>query len=331
MGWVSFFSPPVSFALSVLIIAALLLWTAGSWRRYFDKQYQKDMVVIFVCCSLPVYLLMWNAQMHIFTIVSVVLISTALIDIFKGITSHKKLALGILISLLSKPLVILFMPVLFLLKETRKTTVVALLIYALVTACFLFIPYLNPEQTNIIHWKNIIHQSVSVDRANLEIFSLSITIAHLLKQNIHPFIFQLAILIVLALSLQILFVKDNAERMRISLVVLLAIFCSYYIAYTLVWEYHYTTIMALMPCIWFLKNDSNGHTGKLLNFVFICGCFLYLPTTYFLDNTPVRFSLLFMRLCKVLPVVLMFVALCFYLVVQAKSNWRLYRQQMLPP
>ena len=328
VGWLSFFKPKIAFALFVIIISALLLWIGNTWRKYFIKQHQKDVAVIFVCCSLPVYLVMWNAQMHIFTIISVVLIVTALIDIFSGINSSHKLAAGILISLLSKPIIILFIPLLILLKETRRTTVIALIIYIAVSCCFLFIPYLNPEGNNILHWKNILLQSASVERANPEIFSLSVTLSHLLKQNIHPFIFQLTILLILALSLQLLFVKDYEQRLNISLAVLLALLCSYYIAYTLVWEYHYTTIMALMPCFLILKNRLTGYNRRLLNFVLICGCLLYLPTTFFIDSTPVKFSLLLMRLCKVLPVLLMFIGLSAYLVLQAKNHLLIYKNRV---
>jgi hypothetical protein len=109
-------------------------------------------------------------------------------------------------------------------------------------------------------------------------------------------------------SLLLLFVKQQKQRLKAMLYLFLTLLASYYFAYTLVWEYHYTTIMAAMPCILWLYNKEES---KWLKYAIVAGLVLYLPTTYVLLKPTTDERILVMQLCKVVPVTLILFILLY--------------------
>jgi hypothetical protein len=114
-------------------------------------------------------------------------------------------------------------------------------------------------------------------------------------------------------------IQEAREKLRALIVLLLALLLSYYFAYTMVWEYHYTTIMACIPCILYLYKTSEGKRSQWLLYAFIAGLLLYLPTTYFLTGQLDNTTTFIMHLTKVIPATFMLGAL---MVVLYKSLFR---------
>ena len=65
-------------------------------------------------------------------------------------------SLGPLIALLSKPVVILMLPALFVLPETRRKLLLPVAVYAVVSLLFLVAGDLDPAGYNGVHWLNIV-------------------------------------------------------------------------------------------------------------------------------------------------------------------------------
>ncbi|HYO22045.1 MAG TPA: glycosyltransferase 87 family protein [Flavisolibacter sp.] len=307
-SWLSLFSPDVAFAVFVAVIAALLLYAGFLWTKHFTSPTARSLVLLLTACSLPGYLLMWNAQMHIFTVLSVAIILSATIDLYNGKNSSTKLIAGLLISLFTKPIMLLWIPALVIVKETRPATVRALVIYAVVSAIFFLVPFLNPEGDNYIHWKNIVSQSRRVEQ-HVEYFSFATTFPLPLPGKLKNSLYLLTPLLLCASVLWLIKMRDAQKKLRALIVLLLALLVSYYFAYTMVWEYHYTTIMAAMPCLLYLYKTSEGKERRWLLYAFIAGLLLYLPTTYFLLDELNETNTFIMHLTKVIPATFMLGAL----------------------
>ena len=205
-SWLSLFKPNTAFTLFVYISIIILIYSAFLISKQTNNILIKRLSYFLILCSFPTYLMLWNAQMHVFTVLAVTLVIVSLLKIFKN-QNHKNINLillaGLLISFFSKPIIILFLPVLFFTKETRCTALLSFGIYILVSLLFIFLPVLNPEGIdttklfdknfhtslsnnydyneyleyynfdNIIHWIHIIKQSKNVPTNNFELFSFS--------------------------------------------------------------------------------------------------------------------------------------------------------------
>ncbi len=94
--------------------------------------------------------------MHVFVVLAVALILAGLMRLEQEpqrADRHLRwIQLGLLISLLSKPVVALMLPVLFVLPETRRKLLLPVAVYAVLSLLFLLVPRLNPGGYNGIHW-----------------------------------------------------------------------------------------------------------------------------------------------------------------------------------
>lgn len=314
-SWLSLLPAKTAFAVFVMVIAALLLISGHVWAAYFTDPFKKKLAVLLTACSLPAYLVMWNAQMHIFTVVSVVLLLTAILDMLNGKSAQKKLVAGLLVSLFSKPLILLWVPGLLAVKETRAATIKSLIIYAMVSAAFFVVPFLQPQGSNITHWENIVNQSTSVGQ-DKEYFSFATTFPLPLPGKLKNSLYLLVPLLLCISSLRLARIADSKKRLRVLLLLLLALLASYYFAYSLVWEYHYTTLLAAVPCMLYLYSVSKAGEKRHWKYVFITALSLYLPTTYIFRHDLAPGLALIMHLCKVLPVTVLLVML----IVQYRRN-----------
>jgi hypothetical protein len=86
-----------------------------------------------------------------------------------GIPSTVKIASGLLLSFLSKPILILLVPALLLVSRSRRSTMTALGLYVLISVSFLLFPILNPEAIGIERLGELL-LSPSVVKANLNIY-----------------------------------------------------------------------------------------------------------------------------------------------------------------
>lgn len=323
-SWLSLFKPWTAFCIFVAISIGIMLYSAYSISTLTSSLFLKQLCYFLILCTFPTYLMLWNAQMHVFTILSVSLI---MVGLFKASRENRtdskiqyKVLAGLLVSLFTKPIALLFFPVLLATKETRLTTIIATLLYGSVSLLFLFIPFLNPAGSNETHWSNIYHQSSVIMSSNRELFSLSTFINHLLKQEIHPWVFKIPVILMALISSVNLFVSKKKERMLFALLIVILATSSYYLSYNTIWEYQYTTLLPAIAMIAILYNSRDMAADKtVLWFILGVSVLFYLPTPYFLFPDTYLQHMSLYRVTRVGPVLLMFTAM-FYLILRKAYN-----------
>ncbi|MFN7014396.1 MAG: hypothetical protein ACK4ON_09030, partial [Bacteroidia bacterium] len=143
MFWFSFFSPWVSYVLFVVFSLFLLLYSAHHFSNLGTSSSEKVMPYFLLLCAFPVYWMLYVGNMHAPLVLAMSLLLIAIYEMLYGNddkSARKKLLAALLISFFSKPIVILMIPALLLVKETRNTTFKALGIYAIVSILFIVVP-----------------------------------------------------------------------------------------------------------------------------------------------------------------------------------------------
>lgn len=246
-SWLSQFSPWISFNLFACISMAIILYSA-QMMRVITKQDGKEYLVY--GCSLTTYLMLWNAQVQILILLSTTLILCGLIE--EKNKNYKKMEekifWGIMISLFSKPVILLLLPYLVFLKKCRKPIIHALIVYSIISISCIYIPSMNPQGENILHWENILFKLTYLDD-NVEVFSSSWL---LFKTGIDSrSSVNISKLFLIICYFPLFFISKINEQNRNRFVIIgcgLATL-TYFLCYTVVWEYHY---IQLMPIICFL-------------------------------------------------------------------------------
>ena len=329
-SWLSLFNPWVSYSLFVLISVFILFYCGYQISKQTKSILTQRFAYFAILCTFPTYLMLWNAQMHVFTVLAVTLIMVSILEIFTNTNTfkknkiHSKLLIGLLASLFTKPIVILFFPALFFTKETRRTVITCLLIYTLATAAFFAVPFLNPESDNILHWMFLVHHSnigytgdsesfnTVTSPAYFEFFSLPTFMNNLSLKKINPIFFKIPLMLVLIPSLMILFVKERKNRILIVLLTLILAIYSFYLSYSRIWEYFYTTLLPTIPVFAILYKKRLFTTHKrILKYSLLISASFYLPTLFFLSRNHPYYFLEISRIMRVIPVLLIFMGLLF--------------------
>ena len=81
----------------------------------------------------------------------------------------------------------------------------------------------------------------------------------------------------------------------------------------MVWEYHYTTLLPMLPVLWWMsQREERPELRWLLRIAFVVLLANFLPTLYFLaPEAPMRYATA-STLLRVVPVVISFVCLLLY-------------------
>lgn len=329
-SWLSLFKPWVSYVLFILISVIILIYCAFLISKQTSNILIKRFAYFAILCTFPTYLMLWNAQMHVFTVLSVTLIMVSLLEIFTNKKKYGKgeinikLLIGLLASLFTKPIVILFFPILFFSKETRRTVIACLLIYSLVTAIFFIVPFLNPESDNIMHWMFLFNVGYTGDAESFnavtspdyyEFFSLPTFIDSLFLKRINPLIYKIPIILVLIPSIMILFIRKRNHRVLILLLTIILAIYSFYLSYSRIWEYFFATLLPTIPIIAILyKKELFANYNKIFKYSLIVSISFYLPTLFFLSRNHPYYFLEISRIIRLVPVVLIFMSLLFLII-----------------
>ena len=154
----------------VLCVRRRLAGIAAPRRRLLASAFQgptdKAFCYFAMFGGLPVYCLLWNGQAHIFVIFAVVLILAGLMrweqDPASADRYRRWIQLGLLIALLSKPIVLLMLPALLAVPEIRRQVILPVAAYAAVSLLLLLVPWLNPGGYNGVHWQYMFSGSLEV-------------------------------------------------------------------------------------------------------------------------------------------------------------------------
>ncbi len=361
MFWFSFFSPWMSYALFVVFSLLLLIGSAHYFSKLATNKNEKVMSYFLLICAFPVYWMLYVGNMHAPLVLAMSLLLISIYEILYDIdhkSARKKLLAALLISFFSKPIVILMLPALIMVKETRNTTFKALGIYTFVSILFIVVPTLNPEgigmarllntmfdfdfikqnmniyknnfvlneymKDNAIHWLNLIAQS-EYRLNHIEVFSLPVFVDSALGKQIPASWYKWPIHISLLLSLTLFFINDKKARLTALMLLLSAISLTFYLSYNTVWEYQYASLMPVVAFFYFLRNK--GVFSKLeWTLIIVCSAFFYLPSFYFILPQKEVYNLSefnLIRLNRVIPALLLFVILIIRIVRIILPNFKL--------
>ncbi len=366
-SWFSFFSPWISYALFVVFSLVLFFLSAFFVSRLSTDKYKRQMNYFIILCAFPTYWTFFVGNMHAPLVLALSLIFVAFVmystdeDESKA---NKLLFAGLLISFFTKPIVLLMLPILLLLKESRKTTIKSLIIYGVVSLLFLLLPVFNPQtigwsriystafdfefikqnmnifqnnfvlneymKDNSIHWFNLIAQS-DYKLMHIDVFSLPVFVDTLLGHETSARIYKLPIYICLIFSVLIPFIENKKIRLEAALLLLFSISFTFFLSYNTVWEYQYSSALPVIALFPILK-EKNVFYKKYLNLCFGIGILLCLPSLYFLvrggDYMSAN-SLTIIRLTRVVPVLLLFCFFAFQIGIAVVKNAR-FKKMSLP-
>ena len=256
-------------------------------------------------------------------------------------------------------MLLLVLPLLVLLKETRRAACAALAVYIGVSLAFLFVPALNPSGDNWEHWSHIWQVSgmnhylaapsdvaFKVPGCVREIFSLPSFLNDLFPFRIPTFAYHLPLAAVLAFAVLAAGSRDAARRLTLTLVAAILGIEAYYLSYTVVWEYHYTTLLPTIPVLWWLYQAEKGGRSNSCEApggpfrqigpvpfsplgarcrcaaatAFWSSACVFLPTLYFLFQAAAESHQTLGKLVRVVPTVVAFASLLAYGAMVAASK-----------
>ncbi|MDD4004046.1 MAG: hypothetical protein PHW69_02450 [Elusimicrobiaceae bacterium] len=321
-SWLSLFSPWVAYAVFVALSAGLLVYCGYLLGRREGSPVRRAACYVLVLCSPAVYLMLWAGQLQVLAVLAVTLTLADLAEIEAGPPAAErrfrgKLLAGILISLFSKPVLLPALLAFFAVRQCRRTIVLAVGLYAFVSALFLAVPWLNPQSAgldrlvdvllnpdhifrtelyrgitissykpefvndNAIHWLNMKMRSGVSERYNFEVFSLPAFIGAL-GVGVKGWLAKTPVLLAAALAGPVYFVKGRADAARCAFWCTAMFVLAFFLSYEAVYEYHYAVALPLIAAAW-LKHRSAGGAERGALVLFCCaGALLYAPTPYFL-------------------------------------------------
>jgi hypothetical protein len=342
-GYLWFFTPWVAYAVWVVVSFALLVASAALIARHAVNPWRRMLVHAALLMSPLTYWLLFAGNVHAVVVFATALVLVGLHELAENrppafsISAPWKVGLGLALSFLSKPLLLLVVPALTLIRTTRRATITALATYAVVSAAFIIVPGLNPEsvgpgrllwlfahpdfardQLNVyeqqfvlvpdmldngMHWLHMLAQS-DYEWNHVQLFSLPA-----LLRDITPvpegLLRQLAFLPV-AMSVSLFWMRSEATRLRAAAWIVFASLASHFLGYAIAWEYQYTQLLVPAAALLGLPIVIEGRprwaslfaTGLLL---------LFLPTPYFLLKSGglLPWELAIMRAFRVLPALLL--------------------------
>lgn len=363
-SWFSFFSPWVSYWL-FCIFSILVMGACGYFisKTTLDP-FKKKLSYFFILCTFPTYWMLYVGNMHATLVLALTLIIVGIYELTycqNDKQANNKLLIGLLLSFFSKPIVLLMLPLLLLIKDTRKTTIKSLLIYGVVSLAFIFIPLFNPEavgweklvgldidfikqnlniyknnfvlneymKDNSIHWLNLIAQS-DYKLIHIDVFSLPVFMDVIIGQETAPWIFKLPIYISIILSIAVGSIDDKKIRLETALLLIMAISLTFFLSYNTVWEYQFTSVLPILAMLPILR-EQNVFYAKYIPSMLIIGAFICLPSFYFLlgevDITS-KLALTIVHCNKIIPVLILFLLIIFLLIKAIRKHVDFRRLKM---
>ena len=295
--WFAAMAPWTFYAVLVLGSLGLLALCGRLLASAFDTPVQRRFVYLVMFCSLPAYLMLWAGQVHVLLILADALILAGLMGMERAPLPQRwdcrRLQLGLLVSLLSKPSVLLMLPVLLLTPETRRKVLLPVAIYSAVSLAFLLVAGLNPGHYNALHWLNIVSASSSPAQVawvaspcehdmlqDAGLYSLPVLLDRTLGHHaIAIGLCKLPLVAVLIMSLTPLVVRDRRQRLRLTIVTAAMCILSHYLSYYPVQEYHYAAVPLVLPVLlWLRQREAGPRLRRLLLASFLAAAAVFLPT-----------------------------------------------------
>jgi hypothetical protein len=313
-GYLWFLRPWVAYAAWVVVTLGLLVASAALIARYAQSAWRRVLVFGSLLISPLTYWLLFVGNIHAIVLLAAALVLVGLQELDEldppalRIPARWKLGLGLVLSFLSKPILLLVVPALVLVRATRLATISAIGVYTLVSAAFLLVPSLNPESVgldrlswllahpsvaqrelnvyehhfvlvpdmldNAMHWLHMLVQS-GYRWNHAQLFSLPI----LLPAWVPAGVFRLLALLPVALTISLAWVPSPNDRRRVLAWIVLAALASHFLGYAIAWEYQYTQLLVAAAALLVLPilREGRPRVASLLGLGLLL---LFVPTPY---------------------------------------------------
>lgn len=345
LGWpLSRLDPGDSYGLFTLLSLALMALCAALLARETGDILKQRVLWLLLLGGFSTYLMLWVGNVQAFAVLGLTLLFLGMLRLAREMPGSARCILaGLLMSLFSKPVVLLMLPLLLLLRETRRWTLAALAIYMPVSLLCLIVPALNPESVglsrvawlathpgfvretmdiyvnglrltpdmrdNSVHWLNLVAQS-GFRLQHVDVYSLPVFLDGLFGRATPAWVFLLPTGAVLGLSVAVARLREPAQRREAALLLVLAASLDFFLTYPTVWEYQYTAVLPV-AAILLLFTEGNILNGRLRRWCLcLAGC-AWLPSLYFLSGSaaPDASVLALTRLDRVVPLTALFTLL----------------------
>ena len=340
-SWLSKFGAMTSYGLYTMISLTMMAVCAWLLARETDDALMQRLIWFLVMTAFPTYWMLFVGNVQALLVLAMGMVFAGVMGLTYRDRGEALLLAGLLLSLLSKPVVLLMSPALLLVKETRRATVRALAVYAVVSAIFELMPRLNPEaiglqrvawlavhpgyvratmniytnhlqlndamKDNSAHWFNLIAQT-GTRFVHIDVFSLPVFLDVLLGMRTPTWIYQVPMITLLGLSLLVARMPQGRTRLEALLLLLMAASISFFLAYPTTWEYQYTSVLPVAGALLALRERSVFYERARL-WLFGLAAFAWLPSLYWLTEgkTATAQVVLMIWADRVVPVTLLFV------------------------
>ena len=358
LGWpLSRLEPTDSYGLFTILSMAVMGISAWVLARESDDVFVRRMIWLLLLGAFPTFEMLFVGNVQSLTVLGLALLFGGMLQVVKQRQHASGLILaGLLVSLFTKPVVLLMFPLLLLLGETRRAALQAIAVYVPVSLIFETVPALNPEpigldrvmwlalhpgfvrrtmdiyqnhlaltpdmRDNSIHWFNLIAQS-GFRLKHIDVFSLPVFLDTAFGVRTPSWIYVLPTIVVLALSVMVGRIRDEQVRREDALLIVLAASLSFFLSYTTVWEYQYTAVLPV-GAVLLLVGSSKVAGPTMRRWMLGLVVLIWLPSLYFLSGSadPSASVATMVRLDRVVPVTILFVLLVIAATRAAVSGQR---------
>ena len=343
-AYLSWLPPWGAYAAWVAVTLALLLGCGVALARHASTPRQKLLAIAALLASPITYLLLLYGNVHCIIVVAATLLLLGLHELATAaapsvVPPAAKVMVGLSLSLLCKPVLVLVAPALLITRATRAAALASLGLYALLSALLVIVPALNPEGVglariewlalnpdwvrsqlevyahrfvlvpemldNAMHWFHMVAQS---DNAwdHVQIFSLPVMLRSIAPEAAGPL---RALALSPVLLSPLLFRVPEARRAGATAWLVVLALASHFLGYSIAWEYQYAQLLAVAAALLALSTFQEP-SPRWSRVALAALALLYVPTPYFL-LTPDGISggdLVTMRVFRVVPALVVAVA-----------------------
>jgi hypothetical protein len=169
--------------------------------------------------------------------------------------------------------------------------------------------------------------------ANNEIYSLPMLLFRTWRGPASLLICKLPLAVILLMSLSPLALSERWRRMRVAIVTVALCILSHYLSYFLAYEYHYTTLLPLLPVLlWLWRNEEVRWLRWLVLASLLVSSIVFLPTPNFLSKE-INDHWLACAVVRLAPVCAAFLLLTVYGVAMTwlgvRGTWKALPEQVL--
>ena len=333
--------PPDSYGLFTLLSLATMAACAFLLGRETEDAFHRRLIWLLLLGAFPTFEMLYVGNVQAFTVLGLSLLLIGMLRFVRQQGHAESFVLaGLLVSLFTKPVVLLTLPLLLLLPETRRAAFRALAVYVPVSLLFECVPVLNPQaiglgrvlwlarhprfvretmniyanhlvltpdmRDNSIHWFNLVAQS-GFRLPHVDVFSLSLFLDGLFGVRTPDWLYLLPTLAVLALSLVVPRIPDTSTRRQCALLLAMAASLDFFLSYPTVWEYQYTAVLPVAAVLLLLPASAPLPNGIRAWSLGLSAC-VWLPSLYCFSGSalPSMSLVTLVRLDRVVPVTLLF-------------------------